>query len=483
MKSRPPIVVILGHVDHGKTTLLDYIRKSRIANKEHGGITQRIGAYEIETNIKGYETNKITFIDTPGHEAFSKLRARGANIADIAILVIDAKDSVKPQTIECISHIKSSNIPFIVALNKIDLPDINLEKVKNDLLKHEVATEDKGGKVPVLAISAKTGKGINDLLESILLVSSDLKLKYDINALSESYIIETKKDKGGIAVSMVIKNGKLAIGDIIYTKENKAKIRSMINDVGKQLKQVIPSTPFEMLGFNELPAVGSKITNKQEILKEKEEDKYEERKINMDELLGQDQKKEKKLSLIIKANSLGSLDAIISSLKSNPNIEIILGAVGNINKSDVFLAKTTKSIIIGFASNYSFEIGELAKQEKIIIKSYNIIYELLEELNEVAKVIKEKEQSEKSLKGEAKILASFVIEGEKIYGIKVIKGKINLNDELQIYRQNNLLGKTKLISLKQRAKSVKEVKKDQEAGILTNPQLDFRVGDVIKCIL
>lgn len=483
MKSRPPIVVILGHVDHGKTTLLDYIRKSRIANKEHGGITQRIGAYEIETNIKGYETNKITFIDTPGHEAFSKLRARGANIADIAILVIDAKDSVKPQTIECISHIKSSNIPFIVALNKIDLPDINLEKVKNDLLKHEVATEDKGGKVPVLTISAKTGKGINDLLESILLVSSDLKLKYDINALSESYIIETKKDKGGIAVSMVIKNGKLAIGDIIYTKENKAKIRSMINDVGKQLKQVIPSTPFEMLGFNELPAVGSKITNKQEILKEKEEDKYEERKINMDELLGQDQKKEKKLSLIIKANSLGSLDAIISSLKSNPNIEIILGAVGNINKSDVFLAKTTKSIIIGFASNYSFEIGELAKQEKIIIKSYNIIYELLEELNEVAKVIKEKEQSEKSLKGEAKILASFVIEGEKIYGIKVIKGKINLNDELQIYRQNNLLGKTKLISLKQRAKSVKEVKKDQEAGILTNPQLDFRVGDVVKCIL
>jgi len=483
MKSRPPIVVILGHVDHGKTTLLDYIRKSRITNKEHGGITQRIGAYEIETNIKGYETNKITFIDTPGHEAFSKLRARGANIADIAILVIDAKDSVKPQTIECISHIKSSNIPFIVALNKIDLPDINLEKVKNDLLKHEVVIEDKGGKIPVLTISAKTGKGINELLESILLVSSDLKLEYDVNASSESYIIETKKDKRGIVASVVIKNGKLAIGDTIYSKENKAKIRSMINDVGRQLKEVIPSTPFEMLGFNELPAVGSKITNKQEVFKEKEENKYQEKEINMDELLGKDKKKEKKLSLIIKADSLGSLDTIVSSLKSNSNIEIVLGSVGNINKSDVFLAKTTKSIIIGFASNYSFEIGELAKQEKIIIKSYNIIYELLEELNEVAKVIREKEQSEKNLKGEAKILANFIIEGEKVYGIKVLKGKINLNDELQIYRQNNLLGKAKLISLKQRAKSVKEVKKDQEAGILTNPQLDFRVGDVVKCIL
>ena len=483
MKSRPPIVVILGHVDHGKTTLLDYIRKSRITNKEHGGITQRIGAYEIETNIKGYETNKITFIDTPGHEAFSKLRARGANIADIAILVIDAKDSVKPQTIECISHIKSSNIPFIVALNKIDLPDINLEKVKNDLLKHEVVIEDKGGKIPVLTISAKTGKGINELLESILLVSSDLKLEYDVNASSESYIIETKKDKRGIVASVVIKNGKLAIGDTIYSKENKAKIRSMINDVGRQLKEVIPSTPFEMLGFNELPAVGSKITNKQEVFKEKEENKYQEKEINMDELLGKDKKKEKKLSLIIKADSLGSLDTIVSSLKSNSNIEIVLGSVGNINKSDVFLAKTTKSIIIGFASNYSFEIGELAKQEKIIIKSYNIIYELLEELNEVAKVIREKEQSEKNLKGEAKVLANFIIEGEKVYGIKVLKGKINLNDELQIYRQNNLLGKAKLISLKQRAKSVKEVKKDQEAGILTNPQLDFRVGDVVKCIL
>ncbi len=483
MKSRPPIVVILGHVDHGKTTLLDYIRKSRITNKEHGGITQRIGAYEIETNIKGYETNKITFIDTPGHEAFSKLRARGANIADIAILVIDAKDSVKPQTIECISHIKSSNIPFIVALNKIDLPDINLEKVKNDLLKHEVVIEDKGGKIPVLTISAKTGKRINELLESILLVSSDLKLEYDVNASSESYIIETKKDKRGIVASVVIKNGKLAIGDTIYSKENKAKIRSMINDVGRQLKEVIPSTPFEMLGFNELPAVGSKITNKQEVFKEKEENKYQEKEINMDELLGKDKKKEKKLSLIIKADSLGSLDTIVSSLKSNSNIEIVLGSVGNINKSDVFLAKTTKSIIIGFASNYSFEIGELAKQEKIIIKSYNIIYELLEELNEVAKVIREKEQSEKNLKGEAKILANFIIEGEKVYGIKVLKGKINLNDELQIYRQNNLLGKAKLISLKQRAKSVKEVKKDQEAGILTNPQLDFRVGDVVKCIL
>jgi len=293
MKSRPPIVVILGHVDHGKTTLLDYIRKSRITNKEHGGITQRIGAYEIETNIKEYETNKITFIDTPGHEAFSKLRARGANIADIAILVIDAKDSVKPQTIECISHIKSSNIPFIVALNKIDLPDINLEKVKNDLLKHEVVIEDKGGKIPVLTISAKTGKRINELLESILLVSSDLKLEYDVNASSESYIIETKKDKRGIVASVVIKNGKLAIGDTIYSKENKAKIRSMINDVGRQLKEVIPSTPFEMLGFNELPAVGSKITNKQEVFKEKEENKYQEKEINMDELLGKDKKRKK----------------------------------------------------------------------------------------------------------------------------------------------------------------------------------------------
>ncbi len=483
LKPRPPIVTILGHVDHGKTTLLDYIRKSRIAEKEYGGITQKIGAYEIKTGIKGYKIDKITFIDTPGHEAFTKLRARGANVADIAILLIDAKDSLMPQTIESIYHIKSAKIPFIVALNKIDLPEANPEKVKNDLMKYEVLVEGKGGKVPVVEISAKTGKGVNDLLEMILLISADLGLTFDDQNSPLGYIIETKKDKRGIVATVVLKDGHLKIGDIVYCQDKKAKIRSMINDLGQALEKVYPSTPFELLGFEEMPTVGDKITNKPQILKKEEKNNYlSERKIDFESLLGKP-KDEKKLNLIIKADSQGSLEAIDFALKDNKNIEIVLKSVGEITKSDIFLAKTTKAIIIGFSVGLTTEVKELAQQEKIIIKTYNIIYELIEELKEVALMLKEKEEKEKNLKGEAKILATFIIEGEKVYGVKIIKGKISLGDNIEVYRNNKFIGKTKLVSLKIRAKKVNEVKKDQEAGMIFSPTLDISVGDVVKSIL
>src|SRR3989339_1008413 len=249
MKTRPPIVTILGHVDHGKTTLLDYIRKSSIASKEHGGITQKIGAYEITTDFKEYKTNKITFIDTPGHEAFSRLRARGANIADIALLLIDGKDSLMPQTIESISHIKAASIPFIVVINKIDLPETNVEKVKNDLLKHEVQVESKGGNVPVAEVSAKTGKGIKELLETILFIVSDLKLEYEESNSPQAFIIETKKDRRGIMPSLIIKDGSIKVGDVLYCQDKKIKVRSLFNDLGLDIPRVIPSMPFEMSGF------------------------------------------------------------------------------------------------------------------------------------------------------------------------------------------------------------------------------------------
>jgi translation initiation factor IF-2 len=258
---RGPIVTILGHVDHGKTSLLDFIRKSRLTEKEHGGITQRIGAYEISTGLQGYPTDKITFIDTPGHEAFSKLRSRGASIADIAILVIDAKDSLKPQTVESIEHIKAAKTPYIIALNKMDLPDANPNKVKNDLLKYEVIVEDKGGTVPTVGISAKTGDGIPDLLESLLLISADLHLEYDDESTPEAYIIETKKDKRGVVASVVIKNGKISVGDDIFSVEDKARVRTMFNDLNKPIREIIPSMPAELLGFPQPPAVGTMITS------------------------------------------------------------------------------------------------------------------------------------------------------------------------------------------------------------------------------
>ena len=487
--SRPPIVAILGHVDHGKTPLLDYIRKSTLAAKEHGAITQSIGAYEITTDIKGYKTNKITFIDTPGHEAFSKLRARGANVADIAILMIDAKDSVMPQTVESISHIKSANIPFIVAINKIDLPDSNPEKVKNDLIKHGVLVEGKGGNVPVSLISAKTGKGVHDLLEMILLITSELNLQYSPKNAPKAYIIETKKDRRGVVVSAIIKDGKLKVGDIIQATVLNTRVRSMFNDLGKPILEAVPSMPFELLGLADLPEVGTIITliSESTDVKQKTSDSVKQnlvipQTVDLESLL-HPKPEEKKLSLIVKVNSQGSLEAIKQSLAGKSNIEVVLLAIGDIYKSDIFLAKSTKSIIIGFSVAVSNEAKQLAKQEKIIIKTYNIIYLLLEELEEVANLLQEKLHQEKNLKGSAKILANFLIDKEKIYGVKITKGKINLGDELEVYREDKLIGKTKLVSLKVRAKILSEVRKDQEAGMIFSPLLDIRMGDVVKCIL
>lgn len=482
MKPRSPVVAILGHVDHGKTSLLDYIRRSHITKREHGGITQKIGAYEITLPIKGYATNKITFIDTPGHEAFSLLRARGANVADIAILIIDAKDSVMPQTIESISHIKTANIPFIVVLNKVDLPDANPDKVRNYLLKYEVITEEKGGTIPSLAISAKTGKGVDELLESLLLIASELNLQYNPEEPPLAYIIESKKDRRGVAASVIIKNGALKVGDTIFAGSDKAKVRSLINDRGEQVSRVEPSTPFEILGFNDLPEVGTSITSTEGIEKSYDQPITPAQKFDMQSLLEKPEP-QKKLTIILKCDTQGALEAVTASLAKNQNIEIILSAVGDINKSDIFLAKTTAAIIIGFGVHVSNEVKELTKQEKIVIKTYNIIYQLLEELSEVAHLIHEKEIQEKSKKGEAKILATFVIEGEKVYGVKVTKGKMNLGDSIELYRGTNLIGKSRVVSLKHRAKSIEEAKKDQEAGIVLNPPLDFKVGDVIQSIL
>jgi len=481
--NRPPIVTILGHVDHGKTTLLDMIRKSRLAAKEHGGITQRIGGYEIETGIKGYNTEKITFIDTPGHEAFSELRSRGAKVADIAILIIDAVDSVMPQTIESIAHIKSAEIPFVVAFNKTDLPTANIKKVKRDLLKYEVITEDMGGDVVGLPISAEKGDGIPELLEAILLIASDQKLTSDPTHPVSAYIIESKKDQRGVIASGIITDGVLKVGDDVYTNTEKIRVRALTNDLGKSVREVHPSTPFEILGFSELPEVGTYITTaEQEILEE--DTRAENLDVTTDIVASfTEEAPVKKLSVVIKADAQGSLEAITAALAKNENIHIMLSAVGGVHRSDIFLAKTTKSIVIGFSVKIDNEVKELAKQEKVIIKTYDIIYELLEELEEVSDLLHEKEEKEKNLKATAKILATFIIDGETAFGGKITKGKVNLGDTAEIYREGNLIGKTRLTSLKVRAKSVQEVKKDQECGMVFTPLLDIKVGDMIKYIL
>lgn len=473
---RPPVVVVLGHVDHGKTTLLDYIRKTNKAAREVGGITQSIGAYEVDLKMADYSVSKITFIDTPGHEAFTKLRLRGADIADIAILIIDAVDSIMPQTKESIYHIKNANIPYIVAVNKVDLPGANIEKVKRDLLKEGVLVEGMGGDVPVMAISAKTGDGVKELLDAILFISSIKEFKYSASNKIKAYTIESRIDKSGPVVSVIIKDGCLKIGDEIYAGKQKAKVKALISDQGKNLKEVLPSTPFLLLGFKEVPDVGIYLSN-EEIVDEKEDVGNLPKKMDLNNFFA---KEEKKLKAIVKADSQGSLEALLASLEKNSNIEIVLSGVGDINKSDIYLARISKAIIVGFNVGADKNMKELADQEKVVVKSYKLIYELLEELEEVSELLLEKETKEKQVKGEAKILAQFVIEKEIIAGVKILKGKINLGDEVEIYRNDKFLTKTKIVSLKNRAKNITEAKKNEEAGMMFYPKFDFVSGDMIK---
>ncbi len=482
--ARPPVVVVLGHVDHGKTTLLDYIRKTHIAEKEYGYITQSIGAWEIDTKLSDYPTSKITFIDTPGHEAFSMLRARGAAVADLAILVVDAKESVKPQTVESIHHIKQSKIPFIVALNKIDLPDANIKKTMIDLQKHGIITEQLGGEVVAVSISAKTGAGVKDLLEAILLLASDLGFSWQEGKL-EAYVIETKKDRRGIVASVILKNGKMKIGEFVYVGSQKIKVRGMFNDLGKPIKEAIPSQPVEILGFEEMPEVGSLVSF--EPAKKQEEERVEKSissqqtaPFDIEAMFGE-KDKTKRLKVIVRTDTQGSLDAIVGKLSKNERFEVVLSGIGPITKADVFLAKTSKAIVIGFNVEPTEDAQSVAQDLKVPIRTYKLIYELLEEIEEVADLLERKEEEQK-IKGEVKILATFIIQGNRVFGGRVVKGKIELADEGVVYRGERELGSVKLVSLRIRAKPVKEVKAGQECGMMFEPELDLKEGDVVKFI-
>ncbi|MFS8158703.1 MAG: translation initiation factor IF-2 [Candidatus Roizmanbacteria bacterium] len=476
--SRAPVVVVLGHVDHGKTTLLDTIKKTHVADREAGKITQKIGAYSTKTGIEGYETDEITFIDTPGHEAFSKLRLRGAQVADIAILIVDATDSVKPQTIESIFHIKNAGIPFIVAINKVDLPTSMPDKVKKDLSKHEVFVDGMGGTTPCIEISATKGTGIPDLLEALLLVSADAHLTYDLHATLETYIIESKQTQAGPEASCIIKNGQLKLGEVVYALDKEAKVKALIDDKGVRHTTVTPSMPFLLLGFSDVPEVGVPLTADQgvsEIIKTVATNQAS----TFAELFA-DEEKKGTLHLIIKADSTGSLEATKDLLATHETIEIDLAGIGDITKSDIFLAKLTKAVVIGFGIKSSKEVEATAKQERVLIKHYSIIYELVEEMQEVAAILQEKEKKQLFIKGEGKIIANFKIDQDNIAGVSVTKGKISMGDQIDLYRNDRLIGSTSVASLKQKARDIKELQKNLEGGLRLDPELDFKVGDVVK---
>ncbi|MCL4382567.1 MAG: translation initiation factor IF-2 [Patescibacteria group bacterium] len=461
---RPPIVVVLGHVDHGKTTLLDYIRQTHIALKEAGQITQHIGAYQVDVGDQ-----KITFIDTPGHEAFNKMRSRGANIADLAILVVAADDGVMPQTQEAIHHIREAKIPMIVAINKVDLPGINLEKIKKQLAKESVLLEGYGGQIVSLPISAKTGEGIKDLLDMIILVSEMEGLEGGESGLFEAVVIESKMDRNrGPLASILVKNGTLCQSDEIFIEGQKSRVRAIINDRGEQIKEAKPGMPVEIFGLEVIPQVGSFVTKTATTISPKV--------IENESVAEQTQEKTEKIKIILKADTIGTLEALTNSL-GKEKAQIISSGTGDITDSDILLAKTTKAIILGFNIRIKPSVVKLAETEHVNYKIYQIIYELLDEIDEVIEALS-KPTEEESL-GKAEIIAEFPTKKTKIAGCRVIEGRLALGDRIKILRAEKEIGQAKIKSLHSQKVKINKASLGQECGLVFDPPLDFTIGDVV----
>jgi len=470
---RPPIVVILGHVDHGKTTLLDYIRKTNLAAKEAGEITQSIGAYEVVHHNK-----KITFIDTPGHEAFNKMRERGANVADVAVLVVAADESIKPQTKESIEILNKTKTPFIVAINKIDKPTANINKVINDLMDFNVLLEKYGGNIPWQAISAKTGDGVSELLDLIILMGEMENLTYDPKAAASGVIIESKLDsKRGITVSAILKNGILKNGDLIATDSASGKIKTLENFLGQRVESLSPSAPALILGFETMPEVGEEFFAGEIDLVEIQPVKIFERKVEQTENFVSPEDSRNYLNLILKADTSGSLEALKNVLSSLPlkdkKVKFLEEAVGDINDSDVKLAQATGAIIIGFKTKIQKTAQELAKIHSIKIINSEIIYE-------IGKILEESLAEEKSQKtiAELEVLAVFNQKTKKqIIGGKVTTGVFKNRSRIKIMRNSEEIGWGKVINLQSQKQDVEEVRSGNECGLLIESDTKISIGD------
>ena len=464
--TRPPIVTIMGHVDHGKTTLLDAFRESRLTQGEVGGITQHIGAYQIE-----HQGKKITFIDTPGHAAFSKMRERGAEVTDIVILVVAGTEGVKPQTVESIKYILSSKCQVIVAINKKDLPGFSAEMVKSQLTEHQIFCEGFGGLTPAIEISAIRKEGIKELLDMILLVAEMEELKNNPDAEVEAIIIESSMDKNrGPIASVIVKNGTLVTGKEIYLGTEAIKIRALFNDLGKAVKTAEPGAPVEIIGFKSVPPVGSMITGAP--------GKAIEEVVKMVPHTEVDESEDKlKYNLIIKADTEGTLEAVKASISQD--INLIDASVGPVLESDVLLAHSTKAEIISFAVRVTSSAKKLAEIEKVTISTFGIIYKLLEYLEE--KILKLMEPTIDEIElGRAEILAVFEMKGEKIAGCKVVSGEIAKNHLLHVMRLDKIIANPKIRSLKHGKEDVPHAKTGVECGIVFTSYVDFHVGDVIE---
>jgi translation initiation factor IF-2 len=492
LKPRPPIVTIMGHVDHGKTSLLDAIRQTNVIATEAGGITQHIGAYSV--NIDG---KKIAFLDTPGHEAFTAMRARGANVTDIAILVVAADDGVMPQTAEAISHAKAANVSIIVAINKIDKPGANPDRVKQELTEYGLIAEDWGGDTIMVPVSAKKKEGIDNLLEMILLVAEMLELKANPNKRAKGTVIEAKIDKGkGPVATILVQEGTLNVGDAFVVGHTSGKIRAMADDKGKRIKKAGPSTPVEILGLSEVPDAGDifivmddEKDARQIAEKRKEKQKQELQKtamkVSLDDLFNQIQEgKMKELNLIVKADVQGSVEAVKQSLVKLSNDEVkiktIHGGVGAITESDVMLASASSAIIIGFNVRPQPAAAELAEKNDVDIRLYRVIYSAIEDIEAAMKGMLEPEYKEVVL-GHAEVRTLFKVSSiGTIAGCMVLDGKITRNSSVRLIRNGIVVHEGNLASLKRFKDDVKEVNAGYECGLNLDKYNDVKEGDIIE---
>jgi translation initiation factor IF-2 len=454
---RPPVVTVLGHVDHGKTTLLDAIKKTNIAAREAGGITQSIGASKIST-----PEGEITFIDTPGHAAFSQMRARGARVADIAVLVVAAADGVMPQTKEALTYIKENKLPMIVAFTKTDLPSANVERARGQLEEEEVLFEGRGGATPSAEISVKLGRGVEELVELILLFAEVTGFTADPDGPLSALVIETNKGKRGILVSAVVKDGKLKVGDEISASGLSAKVRGLFNEYDKPVREAMPSDPVLILGFSGLPAVGSEIGASKGT---------EEPRLEGSRKVGKLKLQEGQIPLILKVQSAGAIEAVVSTLPKP--VVVLSSAVGEVTESDVFFAKTSGATIIVFEAGVPGTVRRLAENEGVEIASFKVIYEIAEYLG------KRISESEAPILGRAQILAEFPFDKSRVAGLKVTEGRIQKTDKLILLRGEGKLGEAKIVSMRRGKNELSVAKAGEECGVVLSPLLAFAKGDIL----
>ena len=491
VKVRPPVVTIMGHVDHGKTSLLDSLRDSNVVSGEHGGITQHIGAYQVKTK----DNKLITFIDTPGHAAFTEMRARGSKITDIVILVVAADDGVKPQTIEAIKHAKAAKVPIIVAINKCDLPNKNISKIKNELMQYELIAEDLSGDTLFVEVSALKKLNLEKLKESILLQSEILDLKASFSDLARGVVIESKIDKGkGPVSTILISNGKLKKGDYFICGDTWGKIRAMINYEGKIVNEAYPSMPVEILGMNSSAYAGAEFLVTQDENEAKEMAEFKKNKLAKNNIFAKDKttlfenvKSKDELNIIIKSDVQGSSEALkmaIEKIKHNEvEAKIILSDIGMINETDVSLAKASNAILIGFNVKPNREAKKLAEEQKISIKFFNIIYEALDYVEKSLSGLLVPDIKETIL-GSAEIKKIFKVSNAgRVAGSKVISGEIKSKTKARVIRDGVVVYNGEILSIFREKNQVKEVGTGLECGISIKDYIDFKEKDVIESYL